>query len=64
MDGWRCALMVDEGCTGYAETVHLDPKLRGNHLLASTGNTRSACRHCHGVTDAPRGRTTRKGLAK
>jgi 5-methylcytosine-specific restriction endonuclease McrA len=54
MDGWRCALQIDEGCSGYAETVHLAPELKGNHLLATTDNTRSACRHCHGVVDAPR----------
>ena len=28
-------------------------ELRGNHLLAMLENTRSACRHCHGVVDAP-----------
>jgi 5-methylcytosine-specific restriction endonuclease McrA len=54
MDGGLCVLKVDDGCTVYAETVHLAPELEGNHLLATTENTRSACRHCHGVTDAPR----------
>jgi 5-methylcytosine-specific restriction endonuclease McrA len=53
LDGYRCVLRHD-GCTGYAETVHLARELNGNHLLATTENTRSACRHCHGVTDAPR----------
>jgi 5-methylcytosine-specific restriction endonuclease McrA len=54
MDSGLCVLKVDDGCTVYAETVHLAPELKGNHLLATTENTRSACRHCHGVTDAPR----------
>jgi 5-methylcytosine-specific restriction endonuclease McrA len=54
LDGFRCALQVDEDCSGCAETVHLAPELKGNHLLATTENTRSACRRCHGVTDAPR----------
>jgi 5-methylcytosine-specific restriction endonuclease McrA len=53
LDGYRCALQLD-GCAGYAETVHLAPELGGNHRLATLENTRSACRHCHGVTEAPR----------
>jgi len=53
MDGGRCTFELP-ACTGRAETVHLDPELRGNHLLATTENTRSACRHCHGTVDAPR----------
>ncbi len=53
MDSGLCTFKLD-GCTVYAETVHLTPELKGNHLLATTENTRSACRHCHGVTDAPR----------
>ena len=54
MDAGLCQLKVDEVCTVQADTVHLDPELHGNHLLATVDNTRSACRHCHGVTDAPR----------
>jgi hypothetical protein len=53
MDGGRCTFRLD-GCTGRAETVHLAPELGGNHLLATLENTGSACRRCHGVTDAPR----------
>jgi 5-methylcytosine-specific restriction endonuclease McrA len=53
MDGGLCTLKLDR-CTIYAETVHLDPECRGNHLLATTENTRSACRVCHGQVDAPR----------
>jgi hypothetical protein len=41
-------------CTTYAETVHPAAELRGDHRLATLENTRSACRHCHGVVDAPR----------
>jgi hypothetical protein len=37
-----------------ATTVHLDPACRADHSLATIDNTRSACRHCHGVEDAPR----------
>jgi 5-methylcytosine-specific restriction endonuclease McrA len=53
LDGYRCTFQLD-GCTGYATTVHLAPELGGNHRLATLELTRSACRHCHGVTDAPR----------
>jgi hypothetical protein len=53
LDGGLCTLKLN-GCTGYAETVHLAPELGGNHQLATLDNTRSACRHCHGVVDAPR----------
>jgi 5-methylcytosine-specific restriction endonuclease McrA len=55
MDGGLCTLKLD-GCSVYADTVHLAPEFEGNHLLATLENTRSACRHCHGVTDAPRSR--------
>jgi hypothetical protein len=54
MDGYRCVLQVDDGCTGAATTVHLAPELGGDHMRATLETTRSACRHCHGVTDAPR----------
>jgi 5-methylcytosine-specific restriction endonuclease McrA len=53
MDSGLCTFKL-YGCTTYAETVHLASELKGNHLLATLENTRSACRHCHGVTDAPR----------
>lgn len=55
MDGGRCQLK-HYGCTEQATTVHLDPACKGNHALATLDNTRSACRHCHGVEDAPRAR--------
>jgi 5-methylcytosine-specific restriction endonuclease McrA len=53
LDGGLCTFRLD-GCTGRAETVHLDPALGGDHSRATMENTRSACRHCHGVVDAPR----------
>jgi 5-methylcytosine-specific restriction endonuclease McrA len=53
IDSGLCTFKLD-GCSVYAETVHLAPELEGNQLLATTENTRSACRHCHGVTDAAR----------
>jgi hypothetical protein len=52
-DGGLCTFQLP-GCTGVAETVHLAAELEGNHYLATLDNTRSACRHCHGVVDAPR----------
>jgi hypothetical protein len=53
LDGHRCRLEHD-GCTRRATTVHLDPHLNGNHLLATIDNTVSACLHCHGVEDGGR----------
>src|SRR5512133_1945585 len=53
LDGGLCTFRLPR-CTYYAETVHLDPELRGNHRLATLDNTRSACRRCHGTVDAPR----------
>ncbi len=58
MDSGLCTFKLD-GCTVYAETVHLAPEFKGNHLLASTENTRSACRHCHGVEDGGRAHARR-----
>jgi 5-methylcytosine-specific restriction endonuclease McrA len=55
MDGGLCTFKLP-GCTGQAETVHLDPELGANHWLATLDNTRSACRRCHGKADAPRAR--------
>jgi hypothetical protein len=45
---------VDEGCTEVATTVHLDPKLGGDHLRATITDVTSACAHCHGVVDGGR----------
>lgn len=53
-DNYICQLQHDDGCTQHATTVHLDPGLRGDHRRATLDNTLSACRHCHGVEDAPR----------
>jgi 5-methylcytosine-specific restriction endonuclease McrA len=58
-DGYRCQLQVDERCTLLATTVHLDPVLEGNHLLALPHHCQSACLHCHGVVDAPRASESR-----
>jgi 5-methylcytosine-specific restriction endonuclease McrA len=55
LDAGLCTFQLP-GCTGAAETVHLDAELKGNHWQATLDNTRSACRHCHGVVDAPRSR--------
>lgn len=52
-DGYRCRLQR-EGCRGLANTVHLDPALGGLHDLAQPEDCVAACRHCHGVVDAPR----------
>lgn len=58
-DGGRCALRVDDGCTGTATTVHLDERLQGRHDLATLVDCSSACAHCHGVVDAPRAAAAR-----
>jgi 5-methylcytosine-specific restriction endonuclease McrA len=58
MDGYRCVLQHD-GCTGYAETVHIPPELKGNHLLATVETCRSACRRCHGIEDGGRAHVRR-----
>jgi 5-methylcytosine-specific restriction endonuclease McrA len=52
-DGHACRLQ-HEGCTGHATTVHIDRRLRGDHRNATLADCTSACRHCHGVEDAPR----------
>ena len=44
---------------GVAGTVHLDPRLGGNHLAATLADCTRACRSCHGTLDAPRATTTR-----
>lgn len=35
-------------------TVHLDPRLKGNHQAATMDDCTTLCRSCHGTTDAPR----------
>jgi hypothetical protein len=59
LDAGLCTFRLD-GCTVYAATVHLDSALEGNHWHATVDNTRSACRHCHGVVDAPRSQEERR----
>src|SRR4051794_40371197 len=49
LDGRRCQLRVDDGCTGVATTVHLAPELGGDHRRARLEDLTSACAHCHGV---------------
>lgn len=45
-DNYRCQIVLD-GCLGVATSVHLDPRLQGQHLLATEGDCVSACRFCH-----------------
>ncbi len=52
-DGYTCTLR-HKHCTVRATTVHLDPRLRGDHRNATLADCRSACRRCHGKEDAPR----------
>jgi 5-methylcytosine-specific restriction endonuclease McrA len=52
-DGYRCRLR-GRRCTGTATTVHLDPRLGGNHRIATLADCTSLCRRCHGAIDAPR----------
>ena len=57
-DGNRCQLRYP-GCKGNASTVHLHPRLAGDHRLATLPDLMSACDRCHGVIDAPRARRAR-----
>jgi 5-methylcytosine-specific restriction endonuclease McrA len=58
LDSGRCVLQ-HHGCAGAATTVHLSPECGGDHSLATLENTRSACRHCHGVEDGGRAHARR-----
>lgn len=40
-------------------SVHLDPKLEGNHRLATPDDCVTLCLSCHGSIDAPRAHRTR-----
>jgi hypothetical protein len=52
----RCELSLDDRCTGQPDTAHLNPDAPcwPDHRLATLDDVRAACRHCHGVADAPR----------
>lgn len=52
-----CELRADRGCTGTATTVHLDPRLNGDHDAATIDDVYAACAHCHGVVDGRRSST-------
>lgn len=49
-----CEVSVDRDCTRVATSVHLDPRLKGDHDAAMLGDVRAACAHCHGVVDGRR----------
>lgn len=51
----RCELGLPR-CTGAATHVHLDPRLAGNHDLATFDDCRACCASCSGAVDAPRSR--------
>jgi len=53
-DGYQCQLRASRHCAGVADTVHLAPRLGGNHWNATLDDCVSACRSCHGTVDAPR----------
>jgi 5-methylcytosine-specific restriction endonuclease McrA len=59
-DEHRCQLQL-YGCQGRATTVHLDPRLHGNHAIATEADCRSACRVCHGRADGGRARRPVRG---
>lgn len=62
--GGFCELHVDRDCTTLATTVHLDPRLEGNHDIATIDDVKAACAHCHGVTDGARAHSgTRAAVA-
>jgi 5-methylcytosine-specific restriction endonuclease McrA len=46
--------------TKHTATVHLDPKLKGNHRHATLNNVTVLCRSCHGSVDAPRAAMSRR----
>jgi 5-methylcytosine-specific restriction endonuclease McrA len=50
-DGHRCRSC---GATEHL-TVHLSPRLKGNHLRARLVDCTTLCRRCHGRVDGPRG---------
>lgn len=53
----RCELELDDRCTGQPDTAHLRPDFPDHrHDHATLDDVRAACRHCHGVIDAPRAR--------
>jgi 5-methylcytosine-specific restriction endonuclease McrA len=41
-------------CGRRAVSVHIDPRLRGDHRLATVDDCWSLCASCHGTIDAPR----------
>lgn len=45
-DNYQCQISLD-GCLGRATSVHLNPRLEGQHLLATEDDCLSACRFCH-----------------
>ena len=52
-DGHACRSCGITG-TRHDLTVHLDPRLNGNHRAASLDDLITLCRSCHGSVDAPR----------
>jgi 5-methylcytosine-specific restriction endonuclease McrA len=48
-DGYRCLR-----CGAPATSVHLDPRLKGRHDLATADRCASLCAVCHGAVDGPR----------
>ncbi|MEO5576451.1 MAG: HNH endonuclease signature motif containing protein, partial [Gaiellaceae bacterium] len=54
-DGYTCQ-RSGCGATGTVGTltVHLDPRLGGNHWIATLDDLTTLCRSCHGTVDAPR----------
>ncbi len=53
--GGRCELQLP-GCTRVATSAHLDPRLQGNHRIATINEVRAACAQCHGRVDGARSR--------
>jgi 5-methylcytosine-specific restriction endonuclease McrA len=48
-DGHTC-----QRCGKPGNSVHIDPRLRGNHLLATPNRAITLCASCHGTIDGPR----------
>jgi 5-methylcytosine-specific restriction endonuclease McrA len=53
-DGYQCQIQHPDICTGVATTVHLDPRLKGDHRVATLSDCKSSCKRCHGREDGRR----------
>jgi hypothetical protein len=57
ISGGYCELKLP-GCTQIATHTHLDPRLRGQHQVATVNDAQACCSSCSGAIDAPRSQKT------